>query len=233
MYKKIYSIRQKIVEYYGKRKGGNVFIYMFHCVTDTIDHKKRNISITPNQFKKFINRKIGEGMEFISISQLRELDCNQVYGILTFDDIYMSAYENAIPYLESNDIPFTCFVSPGLVGKSSYIGKGELDQLKKSVVCTIGGHGLHHKLFRTLSSADKKSELSREEHEKLLNCSVNCFAFPYGSIYACDSEAKSMASKEYSFCFSTLNFSFKSEDIHKYFSFMPRINVSNRNFEEL
>ena len=139
--------------------------------------------------------------------------------------VYPSLYEGfGIPILEDNHIPYVCFISPSFLGKERYINESELNSLRKSIYCSIGAHGINHRLFRKLTTNEKLEEISKEKHEQLLGCEIEDFAFPYGSLYACDNLSIKYARKEYLRVYSSLNYQTRFEDL-KYF--IPRINLNS------
>lgn len=223
MFKKIYSLQQKIYEFKRKSDTG-VPIFMIHHVSDDPINEEMNLSIRTTEFKVFINGLLDAGYQFIKPSQLED-SFDRKACMITFDDIFKDAMTNAITYLESINIPYMCFVSPVFIGKEGYIDERELKNLRDSSLCTIGGHGISHKLFRFLTSQEKIEELCRERHEQLLGCEIEDFAFPYGSIYACDSKSIKMAQREYKRVYSTLNCKVTSRDK---IWFLPRINLNSK-----
>lgn len=232
MIKKIYSLKQKIIEC--RHRFGMtskvIPIYMFHRVTDNIRAEYENISITPNAFENFITRKLGEGWKIIPINGIETKEnFGEHAAVITFDDMYEDAFLYAVPILRKNNIPYTVFVAPNLIGEANYITKEEYEDLKKDELCTIGAHSLSHKILRKLSTEEKYFELDKKNHEEMLECAIDYFAFPYGSCYACDYESRRIVEKNYKYGFSTLNF----PSSHKYLkwkpNFLPRINVNCKN----
>lgn len=224
MFKIIYSIQQKCMEFIGRhRNGESMPIYMFHHITDYPKDNEKRLNIKVNEFISFINSLKSDGVKFVAPFVL-----NQSFGqnkcILTFDDGHKDAFLNAIPVLEMKKIPYIYFVSPGFVGKEGYISKNDLLFLKASKFCTLGAHGLNHRAFRFLSRQDKAYELSRRKHEIVLGCNIEDFAFPYGSLYAVDNQSICMARKEYKRVYSTFNYRANVTDNNTLF---PRISITS------
>lgn len=221
MFKKIYSLQQKIYEFKRRSVDIGVPIFMIHHVSDTSLNEEMNLSIRTAEFKTFINGLVDAGYQFIKPDQL-EKSFEKKSCMITFDDIFKDALENGISYLEDNHIPYVCFISPGFLGEEGYIDEAELNELRNSRYCSIGAHGLNHKLFRKLTEDRKKEEISKEKHELLLGCEIEDFAFPFGSIYACDKTSIKIANKEYLRVYSTLNYQAIRNSMH----FIPRINLN-------
>jgi len=222
----IYSIEQKTVELLRQYpREPSLSIYMLHHVTDAVDESKRNLSITTDEFVRFISKKLDDGFVFISSENIQN-SFNTKSCLLTFDDVCKDAYENALPELEKRAIPYLCFISPSFIGLDGYLSEYDVAHLRKSNFCTVGAHSLNHGLFRYMNITQKKIELSKEAHEEQLGCSINDFAFPYGSLYACDKESRQLASNEYQRVYSTIN----CKAIRRYgMGFLPRINLNSEN----
>ncbi len=198
-------------------------VFMVHHVTSLSIEERNNLSIGNSEFRTFIEELSDEGYQFIRPDQLEE-SFGKKTCMITFDDIFKDAFDNGISYLEDNNIPYLCFISPGYLGKEKYIDEVDLNCLLHSSFCTIGAHGLNHRLFRQLSENEKKKEISNKEHELLLGCKIKDFAFPYGSFYACDSFSVKTAKQEFSRVYSTLNSQSIKGDLG---GMIPRINLNS------
>lgn len=118
------------------------------------------------------------------------------YAVVTFDDGFVSAVENAAPELVQRRIPATFFIVAGLLGKAprwteygpASIGEERiaaaerLRELPRDLI-TIGSHTMTHPLLISLSENEAKIELSasRVELGKLFNRDIKLFSFPYGA----------------------------------------------------
>ena len=196
---------------------------MIHHVNDASQNEGMNLSIRTAELKVFINELIDKGYQFIRPNQLEE-SFGKKSCMITFDDIFQDALENGISFLEDKHIPYVCFISPGFLGEERYIDITALNSLRNSKYCSIGAHGLNHKLFRKLTKKEKIEEISKEKHEMLLGCEIEDFAFPFGSLYACDSLSVKLARKSYFRVYSTFNYQTRVEDLK---SFIPRINLNS------
>lgn len=223
MFKKIYSLQQKIYEFKSRSVDTGVPIFMIHHVSDAPLYEEMNLSIRTTEFKTFIKGLVDAGYQFIRPDQLGE-SFEKKACMITFDDIFKDALENGISFLEDNHIPYVCFISPGFLGEERYINKSELNGLRKSRYCSIGAHGINHKLFRKLTGNEKLEEISKEKHELLLGCEIEDFAFPYGSLYACDKTSIKMTKEEYLRVYSTLNYQASRDSMY----FIPRINLNSK-----
>ena len=223
MIRAFYSLKQKLCEFKRKDVKNGIPIFMVHHVNQYPRPEEANLTIRTDEFKMFIKNLIKNEYCFIKPEQL-ESSFGKQACMITFDDVCCDAMQNAIPYLEENHIPYVCFISPVFIGKKGYIDRIDLQFLNDSKYCTIGAHGINHKLFRNLTKQQKIEELSRERHEELLGCTIHDFAFPYGSYFACDMQSIIRACKEYRRVYTTLSYKAISDDL--YF-FLPRINLNS------
>jgi peptidoglycan/xylan/chitin deacetylase (PgdA/CDA1 family) len=123
------------------------------------------------------------------------LQAGQHYAVVTFDDGFMSAVENAVPELVERNIPMTFFIPAGLLGTvpqwTEFGPDGVSDEIIATAQClrelpeliTIGSHTMTHAWLPSLNDNDAKFEVStsRVELEKLLNRKIKLFSFPYGA----------------------------------------------------
>lgn len=221
MFRKIYSLQQKICEF-KRRNDSGLPIFMIHHVCDSPFDVEKNLSIRTSEFKFFINEMADKGYQFIRPDQIEE-SLDKKACMITFDDIFKDALENGISYLEDNHIPYVCFISPVFIGEEKYIDRSELIGLQHSTYCTIGAHGLNHRMFRKLAKEEKTEEISKERHELLLGCEIKDFAFPFGSVYACDKESLKIANREYDRVYSTINYRATKDSM----VFIPRVNLNS------
>jgi peptidoglycan/xylan/chitin deacetylase (PgdA/CDA1 family) len=121
------------------------------------------------------------------------------YAAVTFDDGYLNVIQNALPELESREIPSTVFIVTEALGKrpawmadSSSSSESEkiasADQLRmlpRNLV-TVGSHTMTHRELPLLNEEDAKRELSesRAQLEKMLNKEIRLFSFPHGAFNA-------------------------------------------------
>jgi len=102
--------------------------------------------------------------------------------VLTFDDGYKSAYEEAFPILRAHGATATFFVSPNNVGESAYMDWGQLKTLVEEGF-SLGAHGYRH--FRVTHLGPALAELqfgeSRRTIEKMTGALVLTFAYPGGA----------------------------------------------------
>ena len=228
----IAGCKQRIIAKISDRKTNNVFILMLHEVTDTNEPLYPEISITKNNFSALLDRILQKDIKIVHISEFFKKHKKQI--VITFDDIFESAFINAFPLLEEKGIPYTVFISSEYIDKPNYITSSQLEQLKKSALCTVGFHGKNHVMMRELSNDDILQNISPKDFESEFNIKCDYFAFPYGSVYACPKRAYKMASfSGYRYVFSTVNASVSSKRLNKKNYFVPRLCVSDSSWKQL
>jgi peptidoglycan/xylan/chitin deacetylase (PgdA/CDA1 family) len=121
------------------------------------------------------------------------------YVAVTFDDGYKNVIDNAVPELETRNIPATLFIITDAYGKypdwltdansstrrEPVVSEEELQNLSANLI-SVGSHTLAHPNLPTLKEADAKREIveSRSKLEKTLKRSIRLFSFPYGAYNA-------------------------------------------------
>ena len=117
------------------------------------------------------------------------------YAAVTFDDVYQSTVENALPELKARNIPCTLFVVSHLPGHSpSWAGTEGYDREDRFVTAeqlanlpgdlvTIGSHTMTHPHLSVLPEETAKRELfeSRQFLQQTLRREIRLFAFPHGA----------------------------------------------------
>lgn len=129
----VWSIKQKLIETWNQIRNQNgISIYMFHRVSREICSTHENISISLEAFREFIERKRKQEWNFLDMEKLKAGDnyCEKK-AVITFDDMFEDAYENAIPILREYGIPYTVFIAPTLVGTPGYISEEQDTGIKR------------------------------------------------------------------------------------------------------
>lgn len=227
---------QKIIEHLHRADLG-VNIYMFHQVNDLRKEWQDNsVCITKSGFFDFIEALEEKSYEFISVDELNETNGygKEKKAVITFDDIFQDAYENAFPILIKKNIPFCVFIAENYIDKPGYITSDELEKLAQESLCTIGYHTKNHAVMRGLQSSEINNELDCHNFECRIGRRIQYFAFPYGSIYACSFKSIKMAIRyKYKLAFSTISISCSEKWLKNKYKFIPRINVNEDNFRHI
>jgi len=114
--------------------------------------------------------------------------------VLTFDDGYLSVFEQALPVMKALGYSGTAFISTDFVGMSATQAKqlnsdfdrdvmdwAHIEKLEESGF-EIGAHSMSHSDLRKLPASDVETELgtARKILDKRLQQPVQSFAYPYG-----------------------------------------------------
>ena len=220
-----YSAIQKIIEFRWKKHTGAKVLMFHHISDDENSWEDESISISKTGFRACIERLEEQKYQFITIDGLGE-SLNEKMVCITFDDIFASAYENAIPYLREKKIPYCVFVSDCYLDQDGFITSEQFEELAKDPLCTIGFHTKNHLMMR---------QISKEKIQKEMECGkeMNFFAFPYGSVYALTSFSIKEAKQRFQYVFSTISAECSEEWKKHYGNFFPRINVCEKNYKQL
>lgn len=114
---------------------------------------------------------------------------------VTFDDAFVSFYENAVPVLKTFNIPAGVFVPTGYIGRpcgwkmpvghsdreETVADSGQLTAMEKDGI-EVFSHTMTHPSLTALSSAKLKEELagSKAALEQILGHSVGAISYPHG-----------------------------------------------------
>ena len=113
--------------------------------------------------------------------------------VVTLDDAYADAYENAFPILARLRIPATVFVVTKRVGGINdwerygplagrpLAEKWQLQAMRDGGI-QLGAHSRTHVSLRSVSSDHAEDEIvgSRRDLEQMFSCAVTTFAYPFG-----------------------------------------------------
>jgi len=142
---------------------------------------------SPSRFRRHIEFAIRHGFRFVPAAaiasgrgELRDL-------AITFDDGWKSVFTVAAPLLREYQIPWTLFVTTGLVENPSdwhrprMLTWNDVAELSKMGV-EIGSHSVSHPDFGAIDQQRAVEELkeSRGTLQSRLNLPVDCFAIPFG-----------------------------------------------------
>ena len=195
---------------------------------------EQSITITFDSFMCFIEEISRLGFEFKRIDEI--VHNRETCIFLSFDDIFESAFEYAIPFLEKKKIPYACFISPGLLNKKPYITEEQLDALSTLSNCYIGAHSFMHRKPRELSDDDMSLDFknAKEYLESRTKKEIKIMAYPYGSRSACPQRVKKNAQKAgFDYAFSSYSFVATEYDIVNNPLFIPRININQINYNAI
>lgn len=154
-------------------------------------------SIPPEGVRVFIDQieYLARNTTPIRPGDYHHMEAGKRYSVITFDDAFTSAIDNAVPELLKRRIPFAIFIPAGFLGKSPgwSFSPGDkekservatADELKKipSEYVTFGSHTVTHRRLSTLDSASAYKEIlaSKNILESSIGTPIRYIAFPYG-----------------------------------------------------
>jgi peptidoglycan/xylan/chitin deacetylase (PgdA/CDA1 family) len=102
---------------------------------------------------------------------------------ITFDDGWLSQFDNALPILEQLHFTATFFIITHQVGEGAlFMGLGDLKALQREGM-TIASHTRTHPDLDKVSDAQLRDEVagSRQDLQKMLGAAPDLIAYPYGA----------------------------------------------------
>ncbi len=167
--------------------GKRAYCLCFHDVS----YSNSKFAITPEEFYSLI---ISVKEKIVSIDGLRNTILKDPV-VLTFDDGYESIISKVAPFLFSEKIPFTCYVTTGYLNHDSYLTEAQLKDVSQIQYCTIGSHMCTHSKTRQMTAEQIKKEWvnSKELLQELIGKEVLHAALPYGAYLSCSEKSKRIA----------------------------------------
>jgi len=224
------ALKQRISTLCANSTRPDVLVLMFHEICPSENAYDSNFSIDFDKFKTLIFQ-LKSCRKIVKLSDIDVYDCP--VAAITFDDVFENIFNEAVPFLIENDLPFELFVCEEFINKRNYIKEETLLAIKDNPLCSISFHSKHHVFVSHLDKKQFLEEISPDSFESKFNLKCQCFAYPFGSFYASHTKYIKEAEQFYKFAFSTINsgFSFNYQAKHKFF--LPRINVSNNTFNKV
>lgn len=207
-------------------------VLMVHGFKPAREECKSAFEMTAESFERLMTYLIEDGWHAMTYEEMKQMvearQWKEKHFYLTFDDTYDTVYTEAYPVLKRLKIPFTMFITKGLVGTKSFITMEHLKELANNPLCTIGCHGLEHKMFRDFSPEEMERQCKDEKAwlEQTFDIKVDSFAFPYGRIVeVSNSNRRQIKKMDFTLAFSAIEGTLRSvwwTGKH----FLPRVNVS-------
>jgi len=174
---------------------------------------------------------------------------SKIQVLLTFDDGFLSNRLIAEKILSKYNIKACFFVTEAFVGlrgqdalnfaQANFYPKRDMITSKhtqcdamdwddilwlKEQGHIIGAHTQYHPVLSSLSRREKREEIviSSDLMEEKLACQVRCFAYPFGSLSAVDSDSVGMARERFDLAFSNIRGGIK-ESPSRFFVFRQNI----------
>jgi peptidoglycan/xylan/chitin deacetylase (PgdA/CDA1 family) len=141
-------------------------------------------------------------------------DTDRVQTSITFDDAFVSVFENAVPVLEKYKLPAAIFVPTGNLGKAplwtlsedcsdaneTVMNEQQIIELDKAGY-EIFSHTISHPILTEIEYDMLMNELkdSKQEMENILNHNVHAVSYPHGAYNSNVCEAAKEAGYEQAF----------------------------------
>ena len=164
------------------RQGKSLPILMYHEITDG----PSSLYVTADNFRAQMLYLRDNGFNVITMTQAQALLAqDQIPAktvVITFDDGYVSVFNNAWPVLQALNFPATVYVISSFPGLYNYL---TWDQIKimHSGGIEIGSHTKTHPALTTVSSAQLTDEIagSKQVLEEQLGVPIYSFCYPTGA----------------------------------------------------
>lgn len=231
-YKRLLGTYQRIIEKKNWQFYDNRAVFMFHDVPQKIeDGYNIEYSISATSFEQCIERVIQTGYSIVSPDEIIVED-GQKKVLLTFDDVFLSVYENVFPILKERNLPFAIFPATELVGKQGYINIAMLQEMINYSECYLGGHSITHGVLRDMPKEQSRKEIIAPKcwMKENLEMEISMMAYPYGALEAVGKREIEIAANEYKYAFSTLQTCVTTKS-NLYF--IPRVNVNENNYKNI
>jgi peptidoglycan/xylan/chitin deacetylase (PgdA/CDA1 family) len=166
-------------------------ILVYHTISSPAKPLPGDIDISPERFERQLQW-LSRWRKVVRLSQTLRPTPGSRQVAITFDDGFRDNLTVALPLLEKFNLPMTLFVTAGFVGTGLYLSHEELRELSKHPLITIGAHGLLHRHFTKMTTAEAKFELkhSRKMLEDMTAAKVDLMAWPYGE---CNEELEQLS----------------------------------------
>jgi peptidoglycan/xylan/chitin deacetylase (PgdA/CDA1 family) len=162
--------------------GVSLPILMYHEIGDG----PNSLYVSVDNFRAQMHFLRDSGFQAITMAQAQQwLARGQVPAktvVLTFDDGYVSVYNNAWPILQECGFPATVYVCSSFSGLYNYLTWDQIQILHAGGV-EIGSHTQTHPALTSVSSAQLSQEIvgSKQMLEQHLGAPVYSFCYPCGA----------------------------------------------------
>jgi peptidoglycan/xylan/chitin deacetylase (PgdA/CDA1 family) len=160
-------------------------ILMYHYIREyynSNDPIGKNLSVAPEKFEEHLAWLKDNGYQSVFPNFFinpEPISFKPV--ILTFDDGYQDAYDNAFPILQKYQMAGMFYLIVNKVGTPGYLTWDEISEMQKAGM-SFGSHTLTHPDLRNLAAAILEREIkeSKEVLEQKLGQAITDFCYPSG-----------------------------------------------------
>lgn len=199
-----------------------IIILMYHKIGTPKPHAQiKGLYVTPERFEGHIVLLKKIGYSFITYHEYLENISNKEYFkkkiMITVDDGYEDNYTNMFPILKKHAVPAHIFMITGAIGAKKFTEGGwdrekveedmlteaQIREMHESRLVFFGSHCIDHKPITEFKDEERVRQLkeSKERLERLLDTSIEIFAFPIG-VYT-EAAVKDVEKTGYTMSFST------------------------------
>ncbi len=159
-------------------------VLMYHYIrnSENEDQLGKNLSVSPENFEDQINYLSENDYQTIKLEDLSDpelVNISNTYAqkkkpiVLTFDDGYSDAYNEAFLVLRKYDAVGTFFIITNHVDKDRYLNESQIAEMKEAGM-EFGSHTLSHPDLTKISNDDAKNQLSKSKDN------FTTFCYPSG-----------------------------------------------------
>ncbi|MBR1884089.1 MAG: polysaccharide deacetylase family protein [Clostridia bacterium] len=159
-------------------------IFMYHWVVDdTAGYPYIENMVRPETLREQVEYIANNGYESVFTTELGNLAAYEKPVMLTFDDGFVSVYQNAFPILKEFNVKGTVFVISELVDTPGYCTKAQLKEMYESGLVDLQCHTATHPYLAQLTREQMHNEMQKcidyLKSEFGITSTVMCY--PYGS----------------------------------------------------
>lgn len=156
-----------------------ILMYHYIRIAPADDELGVNLSVTPKNFAaqmKWLKDHDFETVKLSDIADTQRIAISKVYGeggrpvVITFDDGYTDAYDNAYPVLREFGFSADFFVITDFTDKKNeYMTSDQINTLKKAGM-EIGSHTLDHLDLANLDADEAWRQISLSKDDNVIFC---------------------------------------------------------------
>jgi peptidoglycan/xylan/chitin deacetylase (PgdA/CDA1 family) len=168
-------------------------VLVYHTISAPVEPMLADADISPQRFERQLQW-LARWRRVVPLEETLRASLQKSLVAITFDDGYRDNLTVALPLLERFQLPMTLFVTAGFVGREGYLSEAELREIAQHPLVTVGAHGLWHRHFNQLTTADARFELieSRRLIAGITGKPVDLLAWPFGE---CDEELEQLSAE--------------------------------------